>query len=156
MLNVNVIIYKAEGEFKMIIYKVGLSEMDWEQLFHLYEKVGLLGRFVKSKEYGKIKIAFERSYKVVTAWDGEILAGAGRMLSDGICYASIFDVGVLPGYQKKGLGKGLMNVLMDGEGHMPVHLNSTFGNEEFYSRLGFKKHKTAYSKYPFSTDYVED
>jgi ribosomal protein S18 acetylase RimI-like enzyme len=28
------------------------------------------------------------------------------MLSDGICYASIFDVGVLPKYQKKGIGKG--------------------------------------------------
>lgn len=26
----------------------------------------------------------------------------------------------------------------------------------FNKKLGFKKHKTAYSKYPFKTDYVEE
>jgi ribosomal protein S18 acetylase RimI-like enzyme len=122
----------------------------------LYEKAGLLSRFVKNKEYEKIKSAFERSYKVVTAWDREMLVGAGRMLSDGICYGAIFDVGVLPEYQKRGIGKGLMQKLLNSEEHMPIHLTSTFGNEDFYKKLIFKKHKTAYSKYPFVTSYVED
>jgi predicted N-acetyltransferase YhbS len=39
---------------------------------------------------------------------------------------------------------------------MPIHLTSTFGNEEFYKKLGFKKHKTAYAKYPFQSKYLED
>ena len=140
----------------MITYKIGLTDMKWSHLFNLYEKAGLLGRFVKNKEFNKIQAAFEKSYKVVTAWDGENLVAAGRMLSDGICYASIFDVGVLPEYQKQGIGKGIMLELLKGEEHMPVHLTSTFGNEEFYKKLGFKKHKTAHSKYPFKTDYVEE
>jgi len=140
----------------MITYKIGLTDMKWSHLFNLYEKAGLLGRFVKNKEFNKIQAAFEKSYKVVTAWDGENLVAAGRMLSDGICYASIFDVGVLPEYQKQGIGKGIMLELLKGEEHLPVHLTSTFGNEEFYKKLGFKKHKTAHSKYPFKTDYVED
>jgi len=42
-----------------------------------------------------------------------------------------------------------MNVLLKGEEHMPIHLTSTFGNEDFYKKLGFKKHKTAYAKYPY-------
>ena len=140
----------------MITYKIGLTDMKWSHLFNLYEKAGLLGRFVKNKEFNKIQAAFEKSYKVVTAWDGETLVASGRMLSDGICYASIFDVGVLPEYQKQGIGKGIMLELLKGEEHLPVHLTSTFGNEEFYKKLGFKKHKTAHSKYPFKTDYVED
>lgn len=140
----------------MIVYKVGPKNVDGTMLLNLYEKAGLLSRFVKNKEYEKIKTAFDRSYKVVTAWDGEILVGAGRMLSDGICYGTIFDVGVLPEYQKKGIGKRIMHELMNGEEHMPIHLTSTFGNEGFYRKLGFKKHKTAYSKYPFATNYVED
>lgn len=140
----------------MVIYKTGLKDADLPQLINLYEKTGLLSRFVKNKEYEKIRIALEHSYKVVTAWDGEVLIGAGRMLSDGICYGAIFDMGVLPEYQKKGIGKGLMQELLNGEEHMPVHLTSTFGNEEFYKKLGFKKHKTALSKYPFPTTYLED
>jgi ribosomal protein S18 acetylase RimI-like enzyme len=140
----------------LIVYRIGVKDIDWIQLFDLYEKAGLLGRFVKNNEFSKIQLAFESSYKVVTAWAGEMLIGAGRMLSDGICYGSIFDVGVLPEYQKKGIGKGLMQELLIGNEHMPIHLTSTFGNEEFYKKLGFKKHKTALTKYPFATDYVED
>jgi ribosomal protein S18 acetylase RimI-like enzyme len=140
----------------MIIYKIGLEDINWSQLFSLYEKAGLLGRFIKSGEFDKIQIAFERSYKVVTAWDKDILVGSGRMISDGTCYGSIFDLGVLPNYQRRGIGVGLMKVLLKGEEHMPIHLTSTFGNEEFYKKLGFKKHKTALSKYPFKSDYVEE
>jgi GNAT superfamily N-acetyltransferase len=140
----------------MIIYQIGLKGIDGSLLLNLYEKAGLQKRLVQNREYEKIKTAFERSYKVVTAWDGEMLIGAGRMLSDGICYGTIFDLGVLPEYQKKGIGKGLMKELLNGEEHMPIHLTSTFGNEEFYKKLGFKKHKTAYSKYPFITNYIED
>jgi GNAT superfamily N-acetyltransferase len=140
----------------MIIYQIGLKGIEGSLLLNLYEKAGLQKRLVQNKEYEKIKTAFERSYKVVTAWDGEMLIGAGRMLSDGICYGTIFDVGVLPEYQKKGIGKGIMKELLNREEHMPIHLTSTFGNEEFYTKLGFKKHKTAYSKYPFSTNYVDD
>jgi aralkylamine N-acetyltransferase len=139
----------------MITYKIGLVNIEWSQLFNLYEKTRLLGRFIENKEFNKIQTAFENSYKVVTAWEENILVGSGRMISDGICYGSIFDLGVLPEYQKKGVGKELMNTLLKGEEHIPIHLTSTFGNEEFYKKLGFRKHKTAYSKYPFKTDYVE-
>ena len=140
----------------MISYKVGLSNFNWAELFDLYEKVGMLRRFIENKELDKIESAFEKSYKVVTAWDGEKLIASCRMLSDGICYGMVFDVAVLPEYQKKGIGKGLMNILLKGEEHMQIHLTSTFGNEDFYKKLGFKKHKTAYAKYPYESQYIED
>lgn len=116
----------------------------------------MLKRFIESKEFNKIQSAFQVSYKVVTAWEGNTLVGSCRMLSDGICYGAVFDVRVLPEYQKKGIGKGLMGLLLKGEEHMTIHLTSTFGNEGFYKKLGFKKHKTAYSKYPFESKYVEE
>ena len=77
-------------------------------------------------------------------------------ISDGICYGMVFDVAVLEDYQGRGIGKNLMIKLLEGEENIPVHLTATFGKEEFYKKLGFKKHKTAYSKYPFKTDYVEE
>jgi predicted N-acetyltransferase YhbS len=140
----------------MISYRQGLEYINWDKLFDLYKKVGLLRRFIESGEFDKIQEAFTRSYKVVTAWDGEKLIGSCRMLSDGICYGTVFDLGVLPEYQKKGIGRELINLLLKGEEHIPIHLTSTFGNEEFYKKIGFKKHKTAYSKYPFPSKYIED
>ena len=140
----------------MISYKLGLEYINWSELFDLYKKVGMLKRFIENRDFDKIQSAFQKSYKVVTAWDEKRLIGSCRMLSDGICYGAIFDVAVLPEYQKKGVGKGLMNLLLKKEESMTIHLTSTFGNEDFYKKLGFKKHKTAYSKYPFESKYVED
>lgn len=139
----------------MISLKIGIEYVDWPQLFSLYEKVGLLKRYIENKEFDKIQTAFKNSYKVVTAWDDKKLIGCCRMVSDGICYASVFDVAVLPEYQGKGVGKGLMNLLLKDE-NIPIHLTSTFGNEEFYKKLGFKKHKTAYAKYPYESKYLEE
>ena len=77
------------------------------------------------------------------------------MLSDGVCYGTIYDVGVLEAYQGQGVGKGIMEALLKGSGHLLVYLTSTFGSEEFYRKLGFKKHKTAYAKYPHESEYLE-
>ena len=140
----------------MYTFKIGIQHVDWEGLYFLYEDVNMLGRFIKNKDYEKIKQGFKNSYKVVTAWYNDKLIGACRMISDGICYGMVFDVAVLEDYQGRGIGKNLMIKLLEGEENMPVHLTATFGKEEFYKKLGFKKHKTAYSKYPFKTDYVEE
>jgi ribosomal protein S18 acetylase RimI-like enzyme len=138
----------------MVKYSVGLDCIDWRQLFHLYEIVGLVAGYGKKKDYVKIRSAFEHSYKVATAWNNDNLVGAARMLSDGICYGMIFDVGVLPEYQKLGIGKGLITELQKDNEHICVHLTSTFGNEDFYKKLGFKAHKTAFAKYPYESDYL--
>lgn len=78
------------------------------------------------------------------------------MLSDGICHGIIFDVGVLPEYQRLGVGKGLITEIQKGNGHLCIYLTSTFGNEDFYKKLGFKIHKTALAKYPYQSDYLLD
>lgn len=138
----------------MIIYREGLEYIDWPQLFHLYNVVGLVAGYGKKQEHKKIQSAFEHSYKVITAWYSDILVGATRMISDGICYGMIFDVGVLPEYQKLGIGKGLVSEIQKGNEHLCIHLTSTFGNEDFYKKLGFKPHKTAFAKYPYQSDYL--
>lgn len=135
--------------------KTDLECVDWEQLTDLYEEVGLIRGFGKSRNSESIKKAFENSFRIVTAWDQDRIVGAGRMISDGICYGMIFDIGVLPEYQGKGIGKGLMNELLKDNDELCVHLTSTFGNENFYKKLGFRKHKTAYARYPLESDYLE-
>ncbi|OYT61444.1 hypothetical protein B6U67_05805 [Methanosarcinales archaeon ex4484_138] len=89
----------------MVSYKTGTECVDWPQLYHLYSQVELVASLGKRSEFNKIKSAFINSFKVVTAGKADKLVGAGRLISDGICYGTIFDLGVLPEYQKQGIGR---------------------------------------------------
>lgn len=140
----------------MITYDTELDHIDWDQLIDLYGAVGLVAGNGKERQGDKIRLAFECSYQVVTAWDGGMLIGAARMLSDGVCYGTIHDVGVLPGYRKMGVGRGLVEHLEKEHHHLHLYLTATFGKEEFYRKLGYKRHKTAFAKYPMESDYLMD
>jgi len=140
----------------MIEYKLGIDVIDWESLMQLYcETDGVIG-LARAGNLPKIKEAFLNSYRVVTAWDKDRIVGAGRMISDGVCYGWIHDMAVLPDLQKQGVGKGIMAALLDGNESLLVGLTSSFDAAEFYRKLGFKKHKTAHAKYPGKSVYLED
>jgi ribosomal protein S18 acetylase RimI-like enzyme len=140
----------------MIEYKTGTDLINWDLLIDLYFATDGVVGLGKEKNLTKIKKAFLSSYKVVTAWDGEKIIGSGRMISDGLCYGWIHDIGIHPDYQKKGIGSSLMNELMNGNESLLIGLTSAFGAEEFYYKLGFKKHKSALAKYPGKSIYLED
>ncbi len=137
----------------MIKYKTEISETDWSKLADIYRRTPQLS--LGKKDIGTIRAAFESSSKVATAWKGLQLIAAGRALSDGLCYASIFDVAVLPDFQKRGVGKGIVLELLQGYEQLNVYLTSTFGNEPFYAKLGFRRHKTAMARYPHDSEYLE-
>ena len=129
-----------EPEFEV---KVGYSA-DWlGQCVELYQAAGL-GR----KYPAQLDKALRASHRVVTCWLGETLCGIGRVISDGVYYAAIFDVAVLPDRQHMGVGKRIMDSLYDAVDHCCVHLTSTFGNEGFYFKLGYRRHRTAMARYP--------
>ena len=139
----------------MIVIKKGTECIDWIQLTDLYELTELVGDFGKEKDITAIKKAFLNSCRVVTAWDGSLLVGAGRMLSDGTCYATIFDIGVLPEYRRQGIASALVKELLVNMENISVHLTSRFGVEDIYIKLGFKRHKNAFAKYPHDSPYLE-
>jgi len=140
----------------VIEYKTGTDVINWDSLLELYfETDGVVG-LGKAKNLEKIREAFLASYRIVTAWDRDRIIGAGRLISDGVCYGWIHDMGVRPDYQKQGIGRGILKELLDGNEGLLIGLTSAFGAEEFYHKLGFKKHKTAMAKYPGESIYLED
>lgn len=140
----------------MIEYKIGYEIIDWDSLMNLYYEVdGVIG-LARQGKIDKIKKAFKGSYKIVTVWDDNMIIGAARLVSDGVCYGWVHDVGVLPSYQKKGIGKELMAELLKDNEELLIGLTSSFVAEDFYYKLGFKKHKTAMAKYPGKSTYLED
>lgn len=140
----------------MIEYKTGIDVINWGSLLQLYvETDGVIG-LARAGNLSGIKEAFLNSYKIVTAWDGDKIVGAGRMISDGKCYGWIHDMAVLPDRQKTGIGRGIVKHLLNGDEGLLIGLTSAFDAVEFYSKQGFKKHKTAMAKYPGKSTYLED
>jgi GNAT superfamily N-acetyltransferase len=116
-----------------------------EDIFAIHNKTEL-----KRSSLEKVNAAFLASFAVATCWQRGRLIGCGRMVSDGKMYASIFDVVIDPEFQKQGVGRKLLEQLISKASGMTIHLTSTFGNEGFYKRLGFRRHKTAMALYPSS------
>jgi len=128
----------------------GVADINWNEASILLELVGLGARNPE-----QLQRAFGRS-KAVFIYDGNQMIGIGRAVTDEEYYATIFDVGVKPEYQRKGIGRKIIESLMEEfEGFWFVHLTSTPGNEPFYKKLGFRLQKTAMMVMDLP-DYPED
>lgn len=76
---------------------------------------------------------------VVTAWDGDKLVGFGRVLTDYVFRASIWDVIVDQAYQGKDVGSQLMERILAHPQLSRVELFwlCTRDKQAFYEKLGF-------------------
>ena len=90
------------------------------------------------------EIGLKNSAYIVAAKDGETTVGTARVVSDGGHIAFIADVVVLPEYQRKGIGKAMMMMVMDHidsgmKDGCSVHaqLMAAKGKEPFYEKFGF-------------------
>lgn len=138
----------------MITYKTNINNKDWEKLVDLYDETDMFIGLGRKRDTEKIRRAVQNSYRVVVAWDSEKIVGAARMISDGECYAWIHDMAVLPSYRKQGIGRAIVEKLVEGNEDLLIGLTSSFEAVEFYTKLGFNKHKTAMAKYPGRSDYL--
>ena len=92
----------------------------------------------------QLECAKNRSVFAITALDGKKEVGSARIVGDGGYQFFISDVIVRPEYQKMGIGREMLNRLMDcalsvadeGETIM-INLMSAKDKELFYEKLGF-------------------
>ena len=124
-------------------YRLAFEAAWIDEAIELYREAGL-----GAKSSSDLLRAMQASFRVVTCWEGPKLCGIGRLLSDGVYYASVFDVAVRPSHQRQGIGSEIMRLLEAAVPGIRIYLTSTLGNEEFYVRMGYKRHRTAFAKYP--------
>jgi aralkylamine N-acetyltransferase len=117
--------------------------IDWERLAVVFQRAPL-----GSRDPVKLREVFQNSPIRCFVWDGGELMGAGRAITDGVRYSVIFDVVLLPEYQGRGIGKRIMKFLADRSKASSVLLYAVPGKEGFYSKLGYRKMKTAMAKFP--------
>ncbi len=134
----------------MLEFKEGLRE-GWLELF--FEEINRTT--MKRDDFARFKRAYESRQVVLSLWEGEQLVAFGSMLTDWTMNSIIYDVVVVERFQKQGHGRRIMEGLMGKAPGTRFYLTSTFGNEEFYRKLGYRKHRTAFALYEGDSPYLE-
>jgi len=111
--------------------------VNWDLVVDIFQKVGMAYHTPEIH-----KRAFNNSHTVVFVFDEENLIGFGRALSDGEYQASIYDVAVLPNYQGKGIGKMIIQTIIENIPNCNFILYASPGKEKFYEKENFKRMKT--------------
>jgi ribosomal protein S18 acetylase RimI-like enzyme len=87
--------------------------------------------------------AFEASHTTVFVYDeAGKMVGFGRALCDGAYQAAVYDVAVLPEFQGLGLGRMILENILERVAGCTVLLYASPGKENFYRKLGFRLMKT--------------
>ncbi len=117
---------------------------NWQILEQLQELFNLGTHWAQGRSCADLAVAWANSEPVVTVWDGDLLIGHARAISDGVFRATIWDVVIHPAYQGRGLGRKLVQTVL---AHPKVarvervYLTTT-NQREFYERIGFVPNTT--------------
>ena len=87
-------------------------------------------------------LALNNSLFCISAYDDSRLVGCGRVVSDGIIYAAIYDVMVLPEYKQLGIGTEIVRRLLNKCAQANIGVVQLFAasrTEIFYKKLGFER-----------------
>lgn len=79
----------------------------------------------------------------ITAYDGDVLVGCLRVLTDGCFFGTITELLVLPEYQRRGIGSRLLQLA---RAHTPtmLYFGAQPGLERFYEENGCKRSLQSY------------
>jgi len=118
---------------------------DFEELLNLYE---LLGWNSLKLTVDDLERMCTQSWYALYAFDEQQLIGMGRVISDGVITAIICGVCVLPSYQSKGIGKEILNRIINHceQNRVIPQLMCVESLEAYYKELGFKKFSIGMTK----------
>jgi ribosomal protein S18 acetylase RimI-like enzyme len=127
------------SDTKKLKWVYEIDKVNWDELLHLY-KIAPLG----DKKTEDLKTVFTNSRYKCFVYDEDKIVGVGRALADGVDVSYIADVAIHPEYQGQGIGKAIVNKLVEfSKGHNKIILYANIGKEPFYAKLGFAKMNTA-------------
>lgn len=125
-----------------VSYKTSLNGISAAMLNHFC--VGWINPLSGEKLYNVLS----NSEHFALAMDEDKVVGFVNALSDGVHFAFIPMLEVLPKYQKRGIGKRLLSLLVQQLKDIPIiDLMCDLDMQDYYERLGFiKMHGMRYKK----------
>jgi GNAT superfamily N-acetyltransferase len=126
-----------------IAYRTG-NDLDLEAVLDLYRESGLGERRpVDDRQVFSAMLA--HANLVVSAWDGDLLVGISRTLTDFAYVGYLSDLAVRRSHQKQGIGTVLIQKTRESMGprSMLVLLAAPLARE-YYPKIGFTRHDSAW------------
>ena len=93
----------------------------------------------------RIEQMIKNANLTVTAWDGNELVGIARSVTDFAYCCYLSDLAVRGSYQKRGIGKKLVQFTKDNlHNNAKIILLAAPQAEEYYPHIGFDRHNAAF------------
>ena len=125
-----------------IIYKDNITPTT-DQVIELYNNANLPR---PTNDVERIKKMYDNSNLIITAWDGDILVGISRCITDWCWSCYLADLAVKPGYQNEGIGKKLIALTKEKAGEQTmVLLLSVPSAMTYYPKVGFTKEDRSFA-----------
>ena len=126
----------------MIEYRIG-SELDLDEVFDLY-RASTLGERRPIDDRERFATMLRNANLVITAWDGPLLVGISRALSDFSFATYLSDLAVRVSHQHSGIGKELIRRTQTAAPRATLLLLAAPAAESYYPHVGFTHHPQAW------------
>ncbi|BBM70013.1 GNAT family N-acetyltransferase [Rhodothermus marinus] len=121
----------------------GLEGLTPGRIMTLYRRAPLLRPV---DDPGRVWQMFENSSLVLTAWHDGRLVGIARVLTDGVLYSYLCDLAVEPDVQGLGIGRRLIEAVLERCRGTELVLRDSDISAGFYARLGFERVHNAWMR----------
>ncbi|WP_283692850.1 GNAT family N-acetyltransferase [Clostridium perfringens] len=108
-----------------------------EDILYLYNDVGWSSY---TKDIDSLIKSIKNSLKVISVWDKDLLVGLIRVVGDGHSIIYIQDILILQKHQNRGIGKRLIEIILDKYKNVRQKVLLTDKEEKnilFYKKVGF-------------------
>ncbi len=134
-----------------IAYRVGNDDLDLDEVIELY-RASTLGERRPIDDRERMATMLARADIVVTAWDGAMMVGIARSVSDFAYFTYLADLAVRVSHQRQGIGRELIRRTREAGGALTnLLLLSAPAAVDYYPRIGFGKHESAWLLRPGDT-----
>jgi len=127
---------------RMIEYKVG-NNLDLDEVIELY-RASTLGDRRPVGERDRMQKMLQHANLVITAWEGGLLVGIARSLTDFAYCTYLSDLAVRLSHQRQRIGKELVRRTREEAGPAKIILLAAPKAVDYYPHIGFTHHPHAW------------
>ena len=130
----------------MILYRTG-NDVDLDELIDVYVD-STLGERRPVEDRERMARMLDEANLVITAWDGELMVGVSRSITDWVYCTYLSDLAVRLGYQARGIGKELIRLTRLAAPDSSVILLAAPKAVGYYPKIGMNRHDSAWVLWP--------